>query len=153
MLLARFGVVHLRSPRAWPQYNGACEAGIGLLRALTNTLAAGHGRHDRWAHEDLEEAAERANHFPRYRGGALVASKTLWRRRKRVRPATRRRFRSVLGCAVEALKLETPKNRRRLAWLRRKAVQQALQDLGYLTIRSGWVRARKLRRGFSPTRR
>jgi len=151
-LLARFGVVHLRSPRAWPQYNGACEAGIGLLGALTNTLAAGQGREDRWSQEDLEEARERANRFPRYRGSRLVAAGKLWSRRTAVRPADRRRFRVVLRRSLESLRQANPKHRRRRTWLKRKAVQQALQKLGYLTIRSGWVRARKLRRGFSPRR-
>lgn len=152
-LLAQYGVVHLRSPRAWPQYNGACEAGIGLLRALADTVAAGHGREDRWSFEDLEAAREKANHFLRYRGRKLVAPRNPWRRRRRVRPAERRRFRATLARTLESLKKADPKHRRRRAWLRRKAIQEAMVELEYLTIRSGWVRARKLRRGFSPGRR
>lgn len=73
-LLALHGVAHLRSPRAWPQYNGACEAGIGLLRALTESIAASGGRTDRWTHEDLELARERANSVPRFRGTQLIAA-------------------------------------------------------------------------------
>lgn len=149
-LLARSGVVHLRSPRAWPQFNGACEAGIGLLRTLTDVLAAGRGRHDLWTQEDLEGARERANHFPRYRGTTLVASKEAWRRRKRVRPDERKRFRLALGRALSEIKKADPRHGHLRLRLRRKAIQQALVDLDYLTIRSGWVRARKLRRGFSP---
>lgn len=149
-LLARFGVVHLRSPRAWPQYNGACESGIGLLRALTDVTAAGHGRADSWSLEDLEQARDQANHFPRYRGSALVAAQAEWKKRKCVGPRERRRFRLALNRALAALQEQDAQPHRHRARLRRKAIQQALVDLDYLTIQSGWVRARKLRRGFSP---
>jgi hypothetical protein len=141
-LLARHGVVHLRSPRAWPQYNGACEAGIGLLRVLTDSVAAGHGRTHRWTLEDLEEARERANTLPRYRGTSLVPAGREWKSRRRVTAAGRRRLRRVIERHLALQRRRDPKYCRHRARLRRRVIQDALMELGFLEVRSRWVRAR-----------
>lgn len=140
MLLARSGVVHLRSPRAWPQYNGACEGGIGLMRALTDVAAAGYGAADCWTLEALIEARERANRMPRYRGRRLVAPQLEWAKRSRVTASQRRRFsvelrRHQAEHLVQGPGATAPRRRRRV-------IQAALVNLGYLSIESGWFRAR-----------
>jgi hypothetical protein len=142
MLLARAGVVHLRSPRAWPQYNGACEAGIGVLRALTDTAAATRGEPDVWTLEDLDEARARANDLLRRCGARPATARQLWKSRKAVKVKARRRFREVLERYLTRLKKEDPQAYRHRARIRRKAIQQALVDQDFLDIRSGWVRAR-----------
>jgi hypothetical protein len=109
MLLARSGVAHLRSPRAWPQYNGACEAGIGLMRALTDVVSAAHGAADCWTLEALNEARERANRMPRYRGRKLVAPQLEWTRRARVSRFDRRRFSAALHRQQALIKSQDPR--------------------------------------------
>jgi hypothetical protein len=141
-LLARSGVVHLRSPRAWPQYNGACEAGIGLLRALTDTAAATRGEPDAWALEDFHEARERANDLVRRHGIQRDTSRQVWRVRGRVGVKARRRLRALLELHLLRLRKEGPNAHRHRARLRRKAIQEALIEMGYLQIQSGWVRMR-----------
>jgi hypothetical protein len=152
-LLARFGVVHLRSPRAWPQYNGACEAGIGLLRALSDAAAASRGDPDSWTMEDLEEARARANDLVRRGDGPRATARELWKRRKRPTRTDRRRFRVALDRELRQLAKRDPAPRRHRARIRRKAIQQVLVDLGHLEVRSGWVRARSTGRGAGPSYR
>lgn len=152
-LLARFGIVHLRSPRAWPQYNGACEAGIGVLRALTDTAAASRGEPDYWTSEDLEEARARANDLLRRRGTKAFSARKMWNVRRQVKIRDRRHFRTTLRRHLADLRKLDPNHRRHRARLRRKAIQQALIDLGYLQVRSGWVRARSTGRGAGPSYR
>jgi transposase InsO family protein len=153
-LLARFGIVHLRSPRAWPQYNGACEAGIGVLRALTDTAAAMRGQPDVWTIEDLEEARDRANDMMlRGRGPKAAPARESWRKRGRVTLRARQLFGIVLGRKLALLKKADPHAHRHRTRLRRKAIQQALVELGYLEIRTGWVRARSTGPGNAPTYR
>ena len=149
MLLARTGVVHLRSPRAWPQYNGACEAGIGVLRALTDTAAATRGEPEVWRLEDLDEAGARANDMLRRWGPNAAPARDLWRKKRHVTLRARRQFRIVLERQLALLKKDDPHAHR----LRRKAVQQALIELGYLHIHSGWVRARSTGPRSGPTYR
>jgi hypothetical protein len=152
-LLARHGVVHLRSPRAWPQYNGACEAGIGVLRALTDTAAATRGEPDYWTIEDLEEARARANDILRRVGTKLMAARKMWKARRPVSIRARRHLRTSLARHLAVLKKTDPRHRRHRARLRRKAIQHALVDLAYLEMRSGWVRARSTGRGITASYR
>lgn len=153
-LLARSGIVHLRSPRAWPQYNGACEAGIGVLRALTDTAAAMRGQPDLWTIEDLEEARDRANDMMlRGRGPKAAPARDAWRKRTRVTLRARRLFRLVLERKLTLLRKADPQAHRHRARLRRKAIQQSLVELGYLEIRTGWVRARSTGPRTGPTYR
>lgn len=154
LLLARAGVVHLRSPRAWPQYNGACEAGIGVLKALSDTAAATRGDPDHWTTDDLEDARGRANDLARKIGKKLISARKEWARRRRpVRKADRRRLRDLLGRHLAALKLSQPKHKRHRARLRRKAIQQALIEMGHLTVTGRWIRVRSTGRGSSPSYR
>lgn len=153
LTLARFGVVHLRSPRAWPQYNGACEAGIGVLKALTDRAAAGRGDPDHWTTDDLEEARERANDLSRRIGTRLVSARAEWMRRRGDWNRERRLLRKVLAKGWAALRMSEPHPHRHRLRLRRKAIQAALVDLGHLQITSRWIRARSTGRGTTPSYR
>lgn len=148
-LLARFGIVHLRSPRAWPQYNGACEAGIGLLRALTDTAAAMRGDPDCWTLEDLEEARARASDMAKKSGRA----RRDWKKRRRVGARERELFRRELRRRLAELTKCDASPYRHRARIRRRAIQESLTALGYLEITSGWVRARSTGRGSTPSYR
>lgn len=152
-LLARHGVVHLRSPRAWPQYNGACEAGIGVLRALSDMAAATRGQPELWTLEDLDEACARANDLLRRWGATRASAREVWRKRRHVTSRERRQFTVVLERRLAQLKKEDPRAHHHRARLQRKAIQQALIELGYLEIRSGWVRARSTGRGIKTSYR
>lgn len=151
--LERNGVVHLRSPRAWPQYNGACEAGIGLLRALTDTVSSGRCRPERWTLEDLEEARDRANTLPRYRGTSLIPAGREWKARRRVTMAARRRLRRALARHLAELRRRDPQYARKRALLRRRVIQDALIELRFLEVRCRWARARLRGRGKYPSYR
>jgi transposase InsO family protein len=153
MLLARQGVVHLRSPRAWPQYNGACEAGIGVLKALADTAAATRGEPDHWTTDDLEEARSRANDLSRRIGDRLVPAREEWSSRRRLRRPERAELRRAIERQTAELKKADPKLRRHPARLRRKAIQGALVDLGLLSVIGRWVRARSTGRGIGPSYR
>jgi hypothetical protein len=151
--LARFGVVHLRSPRAWPQYNGACEAGIGVLKALTDTAAAGRGDPDLWSTDDLEEARERANDLSRRIGTRLVSARAEWMRRRGDWSRERRLLKRLIEKSWSALRMSEPHPHRHRLRLRRKAIQAALVDLGHVQITSRWIRARSTGRSTTPSYR
>lgn len=153
LLLARFSVVHLRSPRAWPQYNGACEAGIGVLKALTDTAAAGRGDPDHWTSDDLEEARGRANDLARKIGATLISAREEWTTRRRVRTADRRLLRSLVADRLADLMKSVPRKSGHRARLRRKAIQEALIQMGLLKVSSQWIRVRSTGRGSSPSYR
>ncbi len=138
--LARFGVVHLRSPRAWPQYNGACEAGIGVLKALTDTAAASRGEPEYWTSDDLEEARARANELSRRIEGEQVSAGKEWSRRTRITSAQRSRLRGAIAGHAELLR--SSETGLRSCRLRRKAIQETLVELGILVVTSRWIRAR-----------
>jgi hypothetical protein len=112
------------------------------------------GQPDVWTIEDLEEARDRANDMMlRGRGPKAAPARESWRKRARVTLRARRLFRIVLGRKLALLKKADPHAHRHRARLRRKAIQQALVDLGYLEIRTGWVRARSTGPGNTTTYR
>jgi transposase InsO family protein len=147
LLLARFGVVHLRSPRAWPQYNGACEAGIGVLKALTDTAAAGRGDPDQWTSDDLEEACGRANDLARKIGAKLITAREEWMTRRRGRATHRRILRDLVADHFAELLKAVPNKSKHRARIRRKAIQQALIQMDLLKVTSHWIRVRSTGRG------
>src|SRR5262249_20258658 len=91
-LLAAWQVWHLRSPPDLPEYNGACEAGIGSMKTRTHHQASRHGRHGAWMCEDAEGARLQANDTARpwgYRGPTPVQA---WARQRRLTRAERAAF-------------------------------------------------------------
>jgi transposase InsO family protein len=95
-LLAAHGVVDLRSPCYYPEYNGACEAGIGTLKTYAHHEAARHDRPGEWACDDVEAARLRANELSRPRGHAGPTPDELWRDRRPVYDNERETFRELL---------------------------------------------------------
>jgi hypothetical protein len=77
-LLAARAVVALRSPCYYPEYNGACEAGIGTLKTYAHHEAARHDRPGEWTCDDVEAARRRANELCRPRGHAGPSPDELW---------------------------------------------------------------------------
>lgn len=142
LTLARHGVVHLRSPREWPQYNGACEAGIGVLKALTSTAAATRGEPDCWTSDDLEEARARANELSRRIGNRQVSAAHEWAHRKRVTARLRRRLARLMERELKQSRSSQQDTGSHRARLLRKAIQESLLRMGLLEITSRWVRAR-----------
>lgn len=65
-LFKRRSVIPLLSPPGRPQYNGACEAGIGGLQAAIHIEAARFDRPGEWTCDDVEKARLVANaeHHP-----------------------------------------------------------------------------------------
>jgi hypothetical protein len=56
-----WNVIQLFSPPVTPEYNGACEAGNGSVKTLTDHQAAHHGRPGQWSCDDIETARSAAN--------------------------------------------------------------------------------------------
>ena len=65
-LLRSWSVTRLLSPPSTPRYNGACEAGIGWMKARTDHFATLHGHEPLWTTPDMHAALEQQNHrcFP-----------------------------------------------------------------------------------------
>lgn len=140
LLLDAEEVVPLFSPPYTPRYNGACEAGIGGLKARTHHLAADDGRPGRWSCEDVEAARRMADeeHYPRRLRGLTAAE--AWSARQSPTPDERRRFRDVVVSHEQEIRkqrgylLEEDLGRARQASLDRRAVRRALVELGYLSF-------------------
>jgi transposase InsO family protein len=82
-------VIPLYSPRRWPQYNGAVEAGIGSLKIRTDMHAALQGRSELWISDDLAAAVDQGNTLARYHGLKPVQA---WNCRTPIPPGERVRF-------------------------------------------------------------
>jgi transposase InsO family protein len=80
-LLQDWGIVHLMSPPGTPEYNGACEAGIGGLRTRAHYESARHGRPGEWTCDDVEAARLMANETARPQGKAGPTPDEAWRAR------------------------------------------------------------------------
>lgn len=142
-LLEEFGVAHLRSPRAWPQYNGACEAGVGALKTLTETAMVGLSEEGEWSFEACCAARQILNDRRRRDGrSAEVRWSRPWPRREK----SRREFQARLAARWEELRRANGKRRERGLWVRRKAIEDALRSRGYLRLERGTVRSRALGR-------
>jgi len=137
-LLAAWGVVVLFSPPYTPRYNGACEAGIGGLKARTHHLAARRGRPGRWSTEDVEAARRLADEvqYPRRLRGRTADE--VWQQRAPLTDEERRRFRDAVDDRRQAIRnqrgipLHEVLDRARQASLDRRAVRRTLVALGYL---------------------
>lgn len=135
----------LLSPPYTPSYNGACEAGNGVIKHHAHRLACRHGRPERWTLDDIEAAR-------------LIANRRLTDRRQSRTPEERfaarvpitaqerdrfaDSFRRVRGRRLRQLAIES-KNRVRSIdadALERQAIADALSDTGVVTIWSARVR-------------
>lgn len=135
------GVTLLLSPPGMPRFNGACEAGIGSLKARTHQIAARHGRQTRWSADDIEAARLLGNASTTIVNGVVSTPDHLWSCRAPVDESDRgtflHRMRILEGEVSKELGLMPGAlhNARSRACVDRLATARALVDLGYLTIR------------------
>jgi transposase InsO family protein len=91
-LLAKNGIIGLLSPRATPQYNGACEAGNGSMKLRTNYEAARQGHPGRWTADDCEAARLQALRTARPWGVRGPTPEEAWSKREAITADLRQRF-------------------------------------------------------------
>ena len=135
--LAARGVCLLLSPARYPEYNGACEAGIGALKTYSHHQAVRCDRPGKWTCNDVEAARLRANRVPHL--GPAPEEK--WRRRRPVTAAQRNAFhaavqrhRQLLLEEVQCAEKRPPAPEER-AVIERSALERALAETGLLVIR------------------
>jgi hypothetical protein len=142
-LLKKWRVWHLRSPPEYPEFNGACEAGIGSMKTRTFHAAARHGRPSDCTCDDVEAARLQANQTARPWGANGPTPESVWRVRQAITVEARSAFARCLG----RLKKQVRRDHGHMpgdllgpaaqAAVDRTAVQRALIALGYLRVRNG----------------
>jgi transposase InsO family protein len=152
-LLRQARIVHLRSPRAWPRFNGSCEAGIGVLRTLTEVSACGQGLQGSWSVQDLEQARIWANELTRQHRGHLQQARATWDARSGFAEDERTRFHKLLTRILRRNRASSPSSLLKQARTMRRAIKSTLMKLGLLEISSSWVRMRSTGRGVGPSYR
>ena len=139
-VLARYGVLALFSPPRTPSYNGACEAGIGALKARAHALAARRGRPGYLLWDDIEAARRLGNQILIPWHGRLCSRDELWQQRARTSDELRRSFRSryrhheLVVRSRRRIDGRTELARREQASVDRVAIPAALQELELLVI-------------------
>jgi hypothetical protein len=139
--LLRWGVIHLLSPAATPQYNGSCEAAIGWMKQRTRYQAARRGRFQEWTSDDLEAARILANRTPRVRSAGGRTPEEVWNARDPISPKERTVFvERVAQERLSELWARGQKSEARLTApqrddLERTAIRRALVAHGILQIR------------------
>jgi hypothetical protein len=139
-LLRRQGVIPLFSPPRRPQYNGGCERGGAILKGYTYQHAVCGNRAGLCRASDLEPARQLANRLTRPWGHRGPSPDDVWQARPLLSAGQREefclelaRFRRV-ACQQLEYPLDGPLTRGEAARRDRRAVQAALEALGYLTI-------------------
>ncbi len=137
--LAEWQVVPLLSPVRMPRYNGACEAGIGGMKWRTEQIAARYARSGHWTADDLYAALLWANeeHYPLGLAAGTAAPRFAARQ-----PIDRQERDSFCAAVVQyesqyqdrVCSPDQPLNDMIVACCHRRAVRQALVELGYLSI-------------------
>lgn len=103
-ILADWGVFAPLSPHWVPQYNGACEAGIGALKVRAHYEAARNGQPGQSSCHDVERARLMANHMVRLRAGRLETPEAVWNGRTPITFEERTRFaQTTLSCQAQLL--------------------------------------------------
>jgi transposase InsO family protein len=137
--LDEWRVVPLFSPVRMPRYNGACEAGIGAAKRRTEYSAARHDRLLDWTSDDLYAAQQWANHDHYPWGHSRGAPAERFASRELLSQIERDTFRSAVVQCTRQLQHELCTADQSLtdtcsALIHRRAVRQALVELGYLDI-------------------
>lgn len=144
-LLAAHGVTYLPSPAYRPQYNGSCERSGGHDKLRIEAQAAADGHPGEWTPRDIARAMAVANDVMRpwgakgpTRGEVLAAASAISAEERRTFQETyalllaREEMRYAASCGTTIPRCKNDV-------LRRRAVKNALVQLGYLTIRGGPV--------------
>jgi hypothetical protein len=103
-LLSERGVIPFLSPGYMPEYNGACEGGIGAVKTTVHHVAARSGHPEHWTSDDVEGARVLCNYVVhRYPGGPSTPA-ARWAGRVPISPLLRDAFvESVERCYDEEL--------------------------------------------------
>lgn len=139
-LLAAWGILHLRSPSATPQYNGSCEAANGSQKKTTNDQAALADRPGRWTSNDLRQARMIRNRLGRPWGHRGPTPEDVWQSRQPITSTQRSR----LNATVDRYR-EEERTRRGIpeeavlggaaqASVDRVAISRGLKQHGYLSV-------------------
>jgi hypothetical protein len=91
-LLAENSVLLLLSPPETPEYNGACEAGIGGLKIHAQIESGRHDRPGQWTCDDIETARLMANETANPKGSDHGTPDFEWARRTPITKADRVAF-------------------------------------------------------------
>jgi transposase len=143
VVLGQNGILALPSPPACPGYNGACEAGIGVLKAYAHHIAAASGRGSKWSCDDLAAARRAVN--TRLRENGLSAEDN-WVTRRAFGREQRERlwwaYRRQLAKEHVSRGIEpgTQLSRLEQASLDRAAISRALEEEGLVRFRWRWIR-------------
>ena len=101
---ATWGVWQLFSPPRMPRYNGACEAGIGSMKARSHHQAARQGRPGAWTCDDAEAGRLQANETARPWGLHGPTPGQAWQRREPIGPEHRAAFAATVRAVEEEVR-------------------------------------------------
>jgi transposase InsO family protein len=102
-MLKAEGIWLLLSPPGTPEYNGACEAGIGSLTTRANQESFRNDRPGEWTCDDIEGARLMANQTARPQGYVGPTPDEAWSLRLVVSPEARQAFsETVIKCQAQA---------------------------------------------------
>jgi transposase InsO family protein len=144
-LLNDWQVWHLRSPPDLPEYNGACEAGIGSMKTRTHHQGAHSGRPGAWTCDDAEAARLQANETARPWGCRGPTPAEVWAQRRPLTNAERSGFGLILKemvedeYAVRGIKAKSKMSRSEQAAVDRAAIARALVAARILSFTSQLV--------------
>jgi transposase InsO family protein len=133
-LLEKWEVKPLYSPSYYPQYNGACEAGIGTLKTYAHYQAVRNDRPGEWSCDDVEAARMRANECSRPFGRHGPSPDTAWSGRKPITANEREEFMKGVETTRCAMKSDDDDEKNKDEILR-DAIEIELLRSGYLSYR------------------
>jgi transposase InsO family protein len=128
----------LFSPPGVPQYNGACEAGIGALKWRTERQAQGRGQAGAWSCDDADAARQVVNTQGRAHARRGATPAWVWEHRPALTDAERGCFATTLERCREEARQEQGKEAKSVLTdleqrgVDRVAIRRALVAHGYL---------------------
>jgi len=140
-LLRRHGVLQLFSPPRTPQYNGACEAGVGSIATRAHHHAAFFDRPGQWTADDVEAARRQANETARPWGWLGPSPLTVWEAKTPIGEEERRLFRASYEeyaqqeRCMRQIDPQAKLDHWQQASIDRVAISRALVTHGYLEFR------------------
>lgn len=130
----KWEVKPLFSPTYYPQYNGACEAGIGTLKTYAHYQAVRNDRPDGWTCDDVEAARRRANECSRPFGRAGPSPDMAWSKRKMITTNERSEFITCVETTRRTITPDDADEKNKDEFLR-DAIETELVRCGYLSYR------------------
>ncbi len=140
-LLEQWRVMQLLSPPGTPEYNGACEAGIGGLKTRAHHESARNDRPGEWTCDDVEAARLMANQTGRPWGAAGLTPDQAWSHRRPIDQEDRQIFGELVADFAEEARAEQgylpgiDLGHAARAAVHRVAISRALVALGILEVR------------------